>query len=365
MGEMTDDKKSAALEGSLFKVLSGFLILFMSLAFVWLLKDLLAPVFMGFLLAMLFIPIIDWMQQHWNMPPWLSITLVLLILALTISGLTIWLLPLVYEQISDFLKNLPDNIDRLFQAVFHEELTFNEDINRKISEAAQNPEKIVPTLLKGSIKSLAILVHTFSAATYIIIYTMLLLAFFVGFCLNMSRIKGWLWQFLPHSQREHIGLLSYNIYEAAATFFRTRLMIALILSISFSIGWAIAGVPYWLLLGIAAGILNIIPYASVLVWIAALLFNVLDAGNTPLLYAVLWPTLVYWIVELTDGWLLTPWLQGGKLHIHPLMVLFAVFAGAALGGLLGMLLAIPITAAAQIVFSDVIKPRLTDWAREH
>jgi predicted PurR-regulated permease PerM len=216
------------------------------------------------------------------------------------------------------------------------------------------------------VKSLGILIHTFSIATYIIIYIMLLLVFFVAFCLYMTPIKDWLRQFLPHSKREHIGELSCTIYKAAGTFFRTRLMIAFILSISFSVGWAIAGVPYWLLLGTATGILSIIPYAAALGWIAAMLFNVLETGSSsPLLYALLWPTLVYAVIQLVEGWLLTPWLQGGRLHIHPVVVLFAVLAGGTLAGLLGMLLAIPLTAAGQIVFSDIIKPKLTGWAKEH
>jgi predicted PurR-regulated permease PerM len=363
MGEKIDGKTSATIEWSFFTVLSGFLIFFLFIGITWLLRALLAPVLVALLLALLFLPMIEWAQKHWDMPPWLSLTLLLLLLTAICTTLSIIGLPVVYEQISDFLSNLPDHIDRISQALFGEKVTLSEGFKENLSKASEKPENILPLLLKGSLKSLGILAHTLSMVTYVIIYILLMLVFFVAFCLYLPRIRQWLWQFLPHSKRDHIAELSGNIYSAAGTFFRTRLLIALILAILFSAGWGLAGVPYWLLLGVATGILSIVPYAAGLGWIAAMLVNAVDAGSSgQLVYALLWPTVVYSVIQFLEGWFLTPYLQGGRLHIHPVVVLFVVLAGGALAGILGMLLAIPLTAAGQMIFSDIIKPRLKKWA---
>ena len=97
-----------------------------------------------------------------------------------------------------------------------------------------------------------------------------------------------------------------------------------------------------------------------------LIINGLGADSLhSLFYALLWPTLVYGFAQFLDGWVLSPWLEGGLLRLHPVVVLFAILAGGAVAGALGMVMAIPLAAAWQICFADVIKPRLIEWANTH
>jgi len=330
------------------------------------LRDLLAPVFMGLLLALIFSPVLKWTQRHWRWPRLLTLTVLLLLLIALVTILAAWLLPMVYQQIAQLLTNLPTYIQQLLDLIPGENITLSQKVRSSLSDVASNPQKLVSLLLKGTTTSFGIITHTFSFSTYVIIYIILLIVFFITFSLRMSDIANWAIQFLPHSEKNEILTTLQKIFDAGGDFLRTRLIIALILGVLLSIGWAIAGVPYWLLLGLVAGALSIIPYAAAIGWLTALLINSLEA-QTPqaLLYALFWPTLVYFIVQLFEGWLLTPYLQGEKLHIHPVIVLFIVFAGGVLAGLVGMLLAIPVAAAWQIVFANLIKPRMLKWAKEH
>ncbi|HKK66752.1 MAG TPA: AI-2E family transporter, partial [Bacteroidales bacterium] len=201
-------------------------------------------------------------------------------------------------------------------------------------------------------------------STYIVLYILLLLVFFITFSLYMPCFAQWASRFFPKSQRRHMLELLHKIHQTANAFLRTRLIVAATLSVLFSVGWAFADVPYWFLLGTISGILSIIPYAAGIGWFVALLFNILEAepNTSAIFYSVLWPSVVYAAVQFMEGWFLTPYLQSEKLDIHPVTVLFVVLAGGVLGGILGMLIAIPLTAAFKIVYNDVIESKLLKWA---
>jgi predicted PurR-regulated permease PerM len=158
--------------------------------------------------------------------------------------------------------------------------------------------------------------------------------------------------------------------KAVGGYFRTRLFIALVMGIMYSVGWGIAGVPYWLLIGMFGGLLGIIPYAAMFAWIAAMVLRYLElengiAGVTDALAVLLWPSLVYGIVQASDDWLLTPWLQGRELEMNFVTIILAVLIGGAVAGLLGMLLAVPTAACARILWAEVLRPKLATYAESH
>jgi len=365
MNENANRQISSTLQWSFFTVLLGFLVFFLILVLIWLLIDLLTPVLVGLLLAFIFSPLVNWTNRKWRFPPWLTVTLLLLLLAAVTAALAIYLVPLFLQQASEFLQKVPDYIESLMESISGQDITLDQEIRSRFSDAAAE-HNILPIILRGTVKSIGLISKAFGAASYFLLYAILLVVFFVAFSLYLPAVKMWCLQFLPHSRRDRIIAVLAKIYDASGAFLRTRLIIAFILCVVFSAGWAFAGVPYWLLLGTATGILNIIPFAAAIGWFAAMLVNSLEADSfNALLYALLWPTVVFIIGQFLDGWLLTPLLQAKKLRINGVILLLAVFAGGALAGLLGMLLAIPFVAAWQILFSELIKPPFIKWAQTH
>jgi predicted PurR-regulated permease PerM len=158
--------------------------------------------------------------------------------------------------------------------------------------------------------------------------------------------------------------------KAVGGYFRTRFIIALVMGVLYSVGWGLAGVPYWLLIGMLGGLLGIIPYAAGFAWLAAMLLRFLELENgitgvNDALSVFLWPTLVYAIVQASDDWGLTPWLQGRQLEMNFVTIILAVLIGGAVAGLLGMLLAVPTAACVRIYWSEVMRPRLATYAESH
>ena len=132
-----------------------------------------------------------------------------------------------------------------------------------------------------------------------------------------------------------------------------------------SIGWWAVGVPYWLLLGMGSGLLNLVPFAAVVGWVAATglaLVDHLSGGGGFTWMVLVWPTVVYAVAQMVDGWVVEPIVQGRATDLDPLTVLLAVLIGGSLFGLMGLILAIPLTACGKIVAQEWVLPRLRDWA---
>jgi predicted PurR-regulated permease PerM len=140
------------------------------------------------------------------------------------------------------------------------------------------------------------------------------------------------------------------------TFFRGQIIIALIQGVLFSIGFALVGLPYSIVIGLTLGLLNIVPYLGNIVGLSvALPLSYFGAGGG--LTQVILVLIVFTIVQSIEGYILTPKIMGNRTGLHPALIIFSVFFwGVALGGILGMMLAIPLTAFA-VVFWRLLKKK--------
>ncbi|MDH3584172.1 MAG: AI-2E family transporter, partial [Phycisphaerae bacterium] len=156
-------------------------------------------------------------------------------------------------------------------------------------------------------------------------------------------------------------------------FFRDRVLIALIMAGLFCIGWSplLADVPYFLMLGLAAGLLSIIPYASAVAWPTVVGLKYLavtsgvDAAGFDMWAVVVWPSVVYIVVQAIEGWILTPFIQGKSMEMSVVTILIVVFVGGAVGGMYGLLLCIPVAACLKILLQEMMLPQLKHWSAEH
>lgn len=127
-------------------------------------------------------------------------------------------------------------------------------------------------------------------------------------------------------------------------FFRGQIIIAFLQGLLFAIGFTAVGLKYGAVLGFALGFLNVIPYLGSMVGLSITLplayFQ--DGGGLVTLCCVI---AVFLVVQSIEGYILTPKIMGDRTGLHPMAIIFAIFFwGTALGGILGMILAIPLTA---------------------
>ena len=163
--------------------------------------------------------------------------------------------------------------------------------------------------------------------------------------------------FLKPQFREDILFLLRRFAEIMVTFFRGQLLIAVIMGVLYGAGLAIAGVKYGFLLGFTAGILNLVPYLGTMLGLGSILpVALFQSGGGWFLAAV--SLAVFCLVQCIEGYILTPRIMGDRTGLHPTVIIFSVFFwGTAFNGILGMVLAIPLTAFA-VAGWDRIKMRI-------
>ena len=150
--------------------------------------------------------------------------------------------------------------------------------------------------------------------------------------------------FLKAEHREDIIFLIREFLGILVAFFRGQLLIGLIMGVLLAIGFSLAGLKFGLALGLMTGLLNVVPYLGSILGMSIALPLALfqPEGGMPLVGACL---AVFAIVQGIEGWFLTPRIMGKQTGLHPVAIIVAVFFwGQALGGVLGMMLAVPLTA---------------------
>lgn len=149
-------------------------------------------------------------------------------------------------------------------------------------------------------------------------------------------------ELLPRRIEPEAVKLIRAVDEVLGAFFRGQLLVMLALGLIYTVGLWLVGLDLALLIGMLAGLVSFVPYLGLIVGvfaagIAALLqFQEL----TPLFYILV----VFGVAQLLEGMVLTPWLLGKRIGLHPVAVIFAVMAGGQLFGFLGVLLALPVAA---------------------
>lgn len=157
--------------------------------------------------------------------------------------------------------------------------------------------------------------------------------------------------FMSPKMKEDAMFFARRFAAIMSAFFRGQMTIAFIMGVLIGLGLTLVGVKFGFLLGFIAGMLNIIPYFGTIVGLGTILPTAFFQPGGGLLTAAL-ALCVFAAVQMLDGYFLTPRIMGGRTGLHPAVIIFSVFFwGIALDGILGMVLAIPLTAFAAVLWS--------------
>ena len=155
--------------------------------------------------------------------------------------------------------------------------------------------------------------------------------------------------FLSDSVKEDVIFLIREFVSILVSFFRGQLLIGLLMGVGYAIGFSISGLKFGITLGLLFGLLNIVPYLGSIVGIVtALLVSYLQPGG--IAESGEWNVLIgcgisFVIVQVIESYYLTPKIMGQQTGLHPVVVMVSIFFwGTALGGILGMIFGIPLTA---------------------
>ena len=124
------------------------------------------------------------------------------------------------------------------------------------------------------------------------------------------------------------------------------------MAILYAIGLSIVGLPLAIVVGAGAGLLNVVPYLGIAIGIT--LATIITAVSEPSLIQFIKIYSVFGIVQMLEGFFLTPKIVGDSVGIHPFGVMLALIVGGQLFGLLGLVLAVPTAASTRVLFHHML-----------
>jgi predicted PurR-regulated permease PerM len=321
---------------------------------IWGLGDTLFPLFFSFVLAYLFFPLIKKLEtkgfnRNSSVASVFALTLALFVLAL------ILIVPHLAREFNEFFKELPDATAKALERVERVASSFGYELDLSKAEiqifinehTAELSGGLLKLLSKGA--SLA-----FSGATQWLVNIMNLFLFplFFFYIINdYEKISAELKSLTPMSIRPKLSRYFVISNNVLGGYIRGQLLVALILCGLYGIGLSATGLRFGLLIGLISGVLSIIPYAGLSIGLGiAMLVGLANQGDVSLLASVLG---VFVVVQMLEGFLITPKLVGGRVGLSPLATMLALVIGGNLFGLLGMLVAIPTAAILKSILKEL------------
>jgi predicted PurR-regulated permease PerM len=336
-------------------VVSGYLIVRLIVGAVDLLamfSGVLWPLITAGIMALVLIPIVELLQTRFKLRRVFAVVVIYGAFMLLAAGMLVTILPPIIRQLLDFITFLPDLWKNAFAYAKEHYPQWSDLVNRYIDnptvkgiienltgEARNIALHAVPSLKAAGTGVLSVF-GFFTSLAIIPIY----LFFFLLSSGDPTRHLGDQLPFLRPAIREDVVFLVKEFIAIVVSFFRGQLIIGLIMGVLLAAGFTIGGLKFGLFIGLMLGVLNIVPYLGTIIGLSVALplafFQ--PEGGLNLTLVVLG---VFIVVQNIEGWFLTPKIMGQRTGLHPVTIIVAIFFwGTALGGILGMILAIPLTA---------------------
>jgi predicted PurR-regulated permease PerM len=318
------------------------------IVFLWLLSPILLPFIAGLVLAYFLDPVADALERLGL--PRLAATLVILLSAIVVllSGVFI-LAPLLNDQLARLATDLPSLIDSL---VARFDLLAPAWLKAMIAESGSNIQGSV-TDLAG--KAVGWLVSLFSSllsggAALVNVISLMVVTPIVAFYLladwdhMVAKVDTW----LPRDHVEVLRQLAREVDTAMAGFIRGQGTVCLLLGAFYAVSLSLAGLKFGLAIGLLAGFLTFIPYAGAMIG-GVLAIGVALVQFWPDYVAILSVVAIFGVGQFLEGNFLSPKLVGKSVGLHPVWLMFALFAFGYVFGFVGLLLAVPMAAAAGVL----------------
>lgn len=319
------------------------------LLMLYLSRRILGPFIIAVVLAYIFTPVIDQLQDRLHLPRW-AVVAALYLLVLGLMGVGIYFgSEALYQQTREFVNGGPQIIERgLTQVLGGKSYSFGGQTLDAHYIAQRVNEGLAGAFGNGgdALHFAGELVTRLLDAILVIIVSFYLL-------LTGKQMGAYFLKFVPSESRSRAGYIAGRIHTVLGAYLRGQLLLIGIMSlVSFLILQFIFHVPYALPIGILTGFLEILPLVGPA--IAAVLASgvALSANGAGSAIGVL---VVYIILRQLEDQLVMPFVVGRAVDLHPVATIFAVLAGGAMAGILGMLLAVPAAAAIKVIL-DFLYP---------
>lgn len=373
------------------------------------LQPILVPFAVAGVLAYLLEPGVVWLEKR-GLKRQTSVMLVFVLFSLALGGLGTWIVPKLMVQTANLAKKVPgytvkartavvnfsDRIERDYGLALLPHLPPEtvEVVETATAQAAPAPAPAVapadapapansaldidfktlltgdwvkttlPSVLRSIGNFIGSSVGGFLGAFGLMLSFIIVPLYLYYFLIESAKIKVQWSDYLPlraSAFKDEVVACLTEINSYLVAFFRGQLFVSVINGLATGIGLMIVGLDFGLLIGLALCIAGIIPYLGIaLCWVPAVVIGAVQGGSALIPGDPWWAlplavTVVFAVVQQIDGLFITPKVVGEAVGLHPMTVIASVLVwGLLLGGLLGAILAVPMTASVKVLFQRYI-----------
>lgn len=312
------------------------------IALFWAARSIFAPFIAGFILAYVLDPLARRLENI-GAPRWLAAITVLVIFIAVFALIILASAPIIQTEVMQFIDNLPRLVETA-QPMIERGLRWSasaktmDDLLTNISSYAVTwLSNSVSTIVAGSLAFVNVI--SFTVVTPLVAFYLLR-----DWPVILAQVDSW-W---PRAQAPAMRRVLRDANAALGGFVRGQSLVCLSLAIFYAVGWSVVGLNYAVVLGTLVGVLAFVPFIGVL--FAVTLSMLVALGQYGLDFKALGLVIgVFLIGQVLESSILTPNLIGTRIGLHPVWVLFAVFAGGTVAGLAGVFLAVPVAAVLGVI----------------
>lgn len=303
------------------------------------LKAVLGPFIVAMIISYILNPIVTMLHER-KVPRTIAVLLIYAVFCTIFTVLLVNVIPMFIDQMQELNKHLPELSMRAQSLVI--------DIN--------NNSMLPESFREGVNKSLVLLERRISETLLTFVNNIggmvnaLFVAFVVPFLAfyilkDFEVFERAVIKYVPKSHRKNTIRLLKDVDTALGSYIRGQLLVCVIIGTFAYIGYLLVGMPYALLLASIVAITNVIPYIGPFIGAAPALLM----ASTISLKMMLLVVIVNTVCQILESNIISPQVVGRTLHLHPLLIIFAVLVGGQLAGVLGMILAVPIFASGKVI----------------
>ena len=315
--------------------------------FLWAFRSILLPFVAGMALAYFLDPVADWLERRGLSR--MMATIVILVCFVLVFALSLMIvIPIIVGQLNDFAVALPGYITQLQELLASPRAFLPDWLSAQIETVKQNFSAVMSEgagFIGGLLRQIWA-----SGKTLLDIFSLLVVTPVVAFYILLdwdkmvAKVDSW----VPRNQTETVRRLAREMDAAIAGFVRGQGSICLVLGIFYAVGLSLIGLNFGLLIGFVAGMISFIPYIGSFVGL------VLSVGVAIVQF---WPdytwivatAAVFFLGQFIEGNILQPKLMGSRIGLHPVWLMFALFAFGAMFGFVGLLIAVPAAAVVGVL----------------
>jgi len=306
--------------------------------------EILLPFLAGLLIAYLLHPIVSLLEKR-NVPRTVAVLLIYMSFILVLAVMLINLIPAFTRQ----LVELSDDLPRLFnwyhdwmsEWEYHKYFlpdTIQSGVDRVIIQSKERVAQSISNLAENARETISKLLG-YAVIPFIAFYLLK----------DMQLLQRAALQLIPRAYRRKTMVMLRDVNDVLAKYLHGQMVVALLVGALAYLGYWLIGMPYPFVLAVAVSLTNVVPYIGPLIGATPAVLVALTLSTRTVILVLT----INLLIQLIEGNILSPNIVGRSLKLHPLSVILALLAGEALGGIVGLIIAVPTLAVLKVLIGRI------------